>query len=47
MLSVTLLLVLAALVFVLASMAGRAWAPPWTWGLLLVIVELLRLIPAR
>lgn len=40
-LSVTALLVVAAFVFVWGTMAGRPWAPCWTWGLLL------RLVPAR
>ena len=47
MLTVTLLFVLAALIFVLGNMAGKSWAPCWTWGLLLVLLELLRVVPLR
>lgn len=45
MLTVSLLLVLAAFVVTMASAMGRA--PLWVAVLLLVVVELLRLMPLR
>lgn len=43
MLSVTLLLVLAAFVCVIADALGKC--PPWVWGVLLIVVHLLGLLP--
>lgn len=45
MLTVTLLLVLAAFVVTIASVYSPPKAPLWVAVLLLILVELLRLIP--
>ena len=47
MLTVTLLLVLAAFLVTLASAYSPPKAPLWIAVLLLVVVELLRLVPIR
>jgi hypothetical protein len=43
MLTVTLLLVLAAFICVVLEALGKC--PPWVWGLLLVVVHLLAVLP--
>jgi hypothetical protein len=41
------ILAIAALVFVLAHMASRTWAPLWMAVLLLTIIQLLNILPLK
>lgn len=46
-LTVTFIFLLGAIVFLFANIANRPWAPPWSWGLCVLVIELLRLIPVK
>lgn len=45
MVTVIGIFVVGAVVFLFGNIAGKPWAPPWSWGICLVVIELLRVLP--